>query len=414
MSKANPSRRQRVEGRGNHNLYFRVNAAGKIVYEIGLRVDGRQTYKTVGQKISAARKARDEALARRSRGEQFEANPRLTFGEAAEGWLSTQVADLRPATRAGYKNSVENHLRPRFGGRRLNRITADDWAALVVELRKTGKAESTIASILTAGRRIYKYAARRMNWHGVQTLALLESGERPKTVAAAKHRLFTDQELAQTLAAAREPFKTLFVFAATTGARVSECLGLVWADIDLVGLDRASVSFEFQASRQGGVRVELKTEESKRVVELPKFLARMLAAHKIKSAYSQPDAFVFCTRSGRPLGQRNVSRALRRAQTTARGADGKPTFPILHQVDADGEPVPVARGAIPCFHSFRHTAASWAIAEGEGAEEVSWQLGHKDSTVTRKIYVQEVKSAERSARRREQMEERYSRIVVAE
>jgi hypothetical protein len=51
--------------------------------------------------------------------------------------------------------------------------------------------------------------------------------------------------------------------------------------------------------------------------------------------------------------------------------------------------------------------------KGEGAEEVSWQLGHKDSTVTRKVYVQEVKSAERSARRREQMEQRCGRIVVA-
>ncbi|HEX5374575.1 MAG TPA: site-specific integrase, partial [Solirubrobacterales bacterium] len=378
----------------------------------GLRVDGRQTYKTVGEKISAARKARDEALARRSRGEQFEANPRLTFGEAADSWLSTQVADLRPATRASYRNSVEIHLRPQFGGRRLNRITADDWAAFVVKLRKAGKAESSIASILTAARRIYKYAARRMNWHGVQTLALLESRERPKTTAAARHRLFTDQELAQTLAAAWEPFRTLFVFAATTGARMSECLGLVWADIDLTGLDKASVSFEFQASRRGGVRVELKTDESKRVVELPRFLAKMLAAHKIKSAHSQPDAFVFCTRSGKPLGQRNVSRALRRAQKAATDAKGSPTFPILHQKDA-GEPVPVPRGAVPCFHSFRHTAASWAIAEGEGAEEISWQLGHKDSTVTRKIYIQEVKSAERSARRREQMEQRYGRIVVA-
>lgn len=139
-----------------------------------------------------------------------------------------------------------------------------------------------------------------------------------------------------------------------------------------------------------------------------------MAAHKIKSAHSQPDAFVFCTKSGRPLGQRNVSRELRRAQRAATDVDSRPTFPVLHHKDANDEPVPVPRGAIPCFHSFRHTAASWAIAEGEGAEEVSWQLDHKDSTVTRKIYIQEVKSAERSAKRRDQMEQRYSRIVVAQ
>jgi hypothetical protein len=152
------------------------------------------------------------------------------------------------------------------GGETAPSTTSASGGGLTNCLTKAGFTEpkSFVATVEVNGteriaaRRIYKYAARRMNWHGVQTLALLESGERPKTTAAAKHRLFTDHELTQTLAAAREPFRTLFVFAATTGARISECLGLVWADIDLVGIDRASVSFEFQAARHGGVRVELK------------------------------------------------------------------------------------------------------------------------------------------------------------
>ena len=50
----------------------------------------------------------------------------------------------------------------------------------------------------------------------------------------------------------------------------------------------------------------------------------------------------------------------------------------------------VERGRVPNFHAFRHTAASEAIAAGDGAEEVSWQLGHKNSNVTRAVYVQEV------------------------
>lgn len=33
--------------------------------------------------------------------------------------------------------------------------------------------------------------------------------------------------------------------------------------------------------------------------------------------------------------------------------------------------------------------ASEAIAAGDGAEEVSWQLGHKNSVVTRAIYVRQ-------------------------
>ena len=69
------------------------------------------------------------------------------------------------------------------------------------------------------------------------------------------------------------------------------------------------------------------------------------------------------------------------------------------------------RGAVPNFHGFRHTAASEAIAAGDGAEEVSWQLGHRNSNVTRAIYVQEIKSAERRARPRARMEDRYGALI---
>jgi len=79
--------------------------------------------------------------------------------------------------------------------------------------------------------------------------------------------------------------------------------------------------------------------------------------------------------------------------------------------DADDNPVEVPRGAVPSCHSFRHNCASEAIAEGDGAEEVSWQLGHKDATVTQRIYIHEIKSAERSARHRGKMEARYADVL---
>lgn len=75
---------------------------------------------------------------------------------------------------------------------------------------------------------------------------------------------------------------------------------------------------------------------------------------------------------------------------------------------------PGQRGSVPNFHSFRHTTASEAIAAGDSAEEVSWQLGHKNSNVTRTVYVQEIKNAERRARQRARLEARYgSRLAAA-
>ena len=68
----------------------------------------------------------------------MQSNPRLRFGDAADRWLSEQVAALRPATRAIYRNAVVNHLRPRWGTRRMDAIAVDDVAKLVRELRAQG------------------------------------------------------------------------------------------------------------------------------------------------------------------------------------------------------------------------------------------------------------------------------------
>lgn len=63
------------------------------------------------------------------------------------------------------------------------------------------------------------------------------------------------------------------------------------------------------------------------------------------------------------------------------------------------------------MHSFRHTAASEAIAAGESAEETSWMLGLKNSIVTRTVYVQEIRNAERQARGRAKLETRYGPML---
>jgi integrase len=154
------------------------------------------------------------------------------------------------------------------------------------------------------------------------------------------------------------------------------------------------------------VRQPLKTDAAERTIEIPRQLAAMLLEHRVRSKHTAPGAFVFASRSGRALSQRNTTRALRRAQTKARDPlTGEPTFPALQ----DG--AKVDRNTVPSFHGFRHSAASEAIAAGESLSEVSWQLGHANSTIAAGIYVQEIKSAERSERRRSQMEERYGALL---
>jgi integrase len=400
-------RRVRVE----RNIYRRPTG----VLEVGFKdASGIQRWRTVEGGIMAARKVRDELLARRGRGETVAPSARLRFGNAADAWLAGPVLDLRPATRAGYTSAVEQHLRRRYGTRKLESITADELAALVRDMREQGKSEATIASVLGAAGRIYKFAARRLGFNGVSPITLMLSSERPKVSLAKRLPIFTPEQIEQTLAAATEPYRTMFTVAALTGARISELCGLTWADVRLDDLDDAEITFGFQVDRQGN-RSPTKTDGSARTVPIPNELALILSRHEESADNTKRDAFVFATCSGRPLGQRNVARALRKAQQRATDEHGQATFPVLHQTDKDGRPIPAPPGSVPSMHSFRHTVASRALLAGESVDEVAFLLGHRDATVTRVVYIREIADARRRHMRRSRMTAEFSgalRVVL--
>jgi integrase len=332
---------------------------------------GRLRWRTVDGGILAARKHQDDLSARRARGERTSPNPKLRFGEAADRWLNGPVLDLRDTTQVKYRSITDRHLRPRFGARRLDGIAADDVAELVRDLRADGKSEATIAVAVAVIGRIYRFAARRLGWNGTIPTTLMLSSERPKVSRAKRRPIFIGEQLEQTIAAAHEPFRTLLAVAALTGARISELCGLTWADVQIDDLDEAEIEFGWQVDRHGNRR-PTKTDGSARTVPIPRELALVLGRHKLGVCSCAATDFVFATRTGRPLQQRNVARALRDVQERATDAVGQPTFPILREVDADGRRVCVPRGVLPSVHSFRHTVASRALLAGESGDEVAF------------------------------------------
>jgi integrase len=327
---------------------------------------------------------------------------RLRFGEAASKWLGGPVVDLRSRTQECYRNAIVQHLVPMFGNHRLDSISAEDLAHLVRELRARGLSESTIVIVIGVANRVFRYAARRLGWSGSSPVSLMLSSERPKPSQGKRRRIFEGRELEQTVAAATEPCRTLFTLAALTGARLSELLALTWADVRLDEPDDAEIEFGWQVDRHGS-RQPTKTDGSARTVPIPKELALVLTRHKLRSDHSQPSDFVFCSRNGRPLGQRNVTRALRHAQQKAVNEVGDPTFPVLHEQDNEGRLARLPHGALPSMHSFRHTVASRALIAGESVDEIAFLLGHRDANVTRAVYVRELADARRRTMRRSRM-----------
>lgn len=398
-----PPRRVRVE----RNIYRRPSG----VFEVGLKdLVGVQRWRTVNGGLLAARVMRDELLARRGKREATSADPRLRFTSAAGAWLDGPVRDLRESPQASYRNAVDQQLLPRFAPHRLDAITGDDLAELVRSMRAAGKSEATILVVLGVTGRIFKFAARRLGWVGTDPTKLMLSSERPKVSLARKRPIYTGEQIEATIAAASEPFRTMFTVAALTGARMSELCGLTWADVNLSDPTDAELTFGWQVDRHGRRR-PTKTDGSARTVPIPEQLALVLLRYRARGANIAAEAFVFATRTGRPLGQRNVQRALRVAQTNARDADGASSFPTLHQVDEPGNCVEVARGELPSMHSFRHTVASRALLAGESVDEVAFLLGHRDGTVTRTVYVREVADARRRAFRRSAMAAEFEGVL---
>jgi integrase len=136
-----------------------------------------------------------------------------------------------------------------------------------------------------------------------------------------------------------------------------------------------------------------------------------------RSSNTGPTAFLFATRTGRPLGQRNVLRALYRAQERARTPEGLPTFPDLFEHDERGNLIVDELGhyvprrvprrelpPLPDFHALRHSAAM----ECEDAEEARDLLRHRNSNVTRAVY-----RAHFSDRRREALRARMEARIDA-
>lgn len=180
-----------------------------------------------------------------------------------------------PPRRATSTPSRSTSSRAR-GTRKLGTITIDDTARLVAELRREGK--GGVDDRHGAARCGSRLPVRRpcLGWHGSNPVAGLEAGERPRVASSAPRRVFTDDELSQTLAAARPGWRELFALAATTGARQSELLALRWGEVVLEP-DDAHARISEQLDRSGR-RVSLKTEQSRREVVIPRATARLCSS----------------------------------------------------------------------------------------------------------------------------------------
>jgi integrase len=177
---------------------------------------------------------------------------------------------------------------------------------------------------------------------------------------------FTDHALALILKAARgEHFFPVIVLLARTGLRPGEACGVRWRDLDL-GSVPPRLTVVWQLDRWGEP-VHPKTTTSRRTVPLRAEVAAELEAWRQRQQQRAADVFdnnqglVFTTRSGRPIDQRNVSRAFHRGRTRAGMEHGS-------------------------LETFRSTVATQLAEAGLHPSKTQAFLGHAHPTTTMTYY----------------------------
>jgi integrase len=174
---------------------------------------------------------------------------------------------------------------------------------------------------------------------------------------------FTGSEATQVIEVAEASFSDWFAFVLCgfrTGMRLGELLALKWSDLDWQG--------SYIQVQRNLVRGKLTTPKNhqRRKIDMSRQLRAVLRLHLRRQRvqlfeHGLRPGWVFCTSIGTQLDESNVRKVFNRILDKAG----------LHR-----------RGP----HQMRHTFASLLLQRGEPITYVSRQLGHKDASITLRVY----------------------------
>jgi integrase len=285
-----------------------------------------------------------------------------TVREILGAWLDSAEKELEPETYDDYEQAVRGVWLPTFGALPVDQLTVQrvrDWVAV------QDRSKKRILNLLTPLRQALRLAVE----DGIlpaDPLANLRV-QRPDRLTEDLIDPFTPAEVAAVTAKLPEQTANLAQFWAWTGLREGELLALTWPDADL---ERAAVRIT-KAAR--GTRVKVpKTRSGNRTVKL---LQPALDALKRQQAHT------------RLAGKAIFLNPLWRPQAGSRWKEPQPGPWNEKELRQAWEAACVVAGVrYRPPRQLRHTFASWTLSAGESPIWVARMMGHRDASITQRVY----------------------------
>jgi integrase len=329
-------------------------------YRAGWRdAAGRQRRKSGFRREADARRYAGEQESRARRGEVVLSGRSITWGEWCDHWLT--LRQVEPSTSSSDAARLRAHVRPRWDGVRLNRITREDVQAWANDLSRAGLAPATVVRVF------HLLSASLVDAVKYGRLAVSPAEHVDLPAATPGHeRYLTRAELDVILEHLNEPYRSMAALLAGTGLRFGELAGLHWQRVDLG--ERLLSVVEVYDSTEREIKPYPKSGSRKvRSVPLASWVAEILDAlprtpgpcgvpHR--SGVACRSGLVLPAPRGRALDERNVRP--RHWVPAVRAAGVGPTR----------------------LHDLRHTCASWLVQSGRTLQEVAEILGHESITTT--------------------------------
>jgi len=296
-----------------------------------------------------------------------------TLDQFVKEWRSSVAVNLKGSTTRTAESHLRAHIIPKLGSLPLTGVNTKEVQAFVAHLSTGGRSKKTVENVLLTLSSILRTAR---SWDYACGNFSLADITMPREGVKKEQRHFSDEEAGEILAAAPEPYGTIFAVTSVLGLRIGEVLALRVSDLDFTQkIVRVRQSVDSATRTVGSV----KSDASSADVPMPSQLEARLRAHLQK--HDGKTDLLFVNRRGRPFSANKLRE--------------KVLHPLLKKLG-------IPRGG---FHSMRHGACSSLLADGATPAVVQKQLRHSDPRITLGIYGHVVGSQQRDA-----VENRSARI----